>query len=41
VIRFKGRPEDLFAAASGEGEAEMSNADYSEAVDAVMTEAMV
>ncbi len=39
VIRFKGRPSDLFAMANGEGEAEMSGADYAQAVDQVMAQA--
>jgi hypothetical protein len=38
VIRFTGRPEDLFAMANGEGEAGMTAADYSQGVDEVMAE---
>jgi VCBS repeat-containing protein len=37
VIRFKGRPEDLFVMAGGEGEAS-SMSDYSQGVDEVMRE---
>jgi hypothetical protein len=39
VIRFKGRPDDLFA--SAEGEAAMSSADYARGVDEVMAQGAV
>lgn len=40
VIRFTGPPEGFFKTAAAEGEAEMTAADYSRAVDQVMAEAV-